>query len=235
MAEIIEFYGRREIQIHTFGKQKKDLNTIIIYELDKIIDSYHGLNYIKLIPCNCVSCRNDQDPHFYQFSVLRRFLIDGQQVIQCQRSYTMVDIYSLIDDVLVQSHLHQSDKSVDYLAKDFIFNAPIENLVIQPTGDITMSKNKQVNQPVIRSAWANGSFYLFTFAVVIAALGFLANSVPFYTLAIILVAGILFIPLIGVLQLRQDDRLSEKSFIELLKLVVGQLPLIGRIARQSQQ
>ena len=38
----------------------------------------------------------------------------------------------------------------------------------------------------------------------------------------------IFVPLIGALQLRQDDRLSEKSFLDLIKLVLKQLPFIGR-------
>ena len=58
---------------------------------------------------------------------------------------------------------------------------------------------------------------------------------PLYTLAIILVAGILFVPLIGVLQLRQDDRLSQESFVELVKLVIGQLPLIGKLERNDER
>lgn len=71
--------------------------------------------------------------------------------------------------------------------------------------------------------------------MVIAGLGVLASTVLLYTLAIILVAGLLFIPLIGVLQLRQDDWLSQESFIELLKLVIGQLPLIGKLARPVER
>jgi uncharacterized membrane protein len=42
----------------------------------------------------------------------------------------------------------------------------------------------------------------------------------------------IFIVLIGVLQLRQDNRLSEKSFVELIKLVIEQLPLIGNVVKQ---
>lgn len=44
----------------------------------------------------------------------------------------------------------------------------------------------------------------------------------------------LFRIIIGVLQLRQDDRLSEKSFVDLLKMVLEQLPLIGNIIKQLQ-
>jgi hypothetical protein len=98
-------------------------------------------------------------------------------------------------------------------------------------GDINM-KVKDAQEPKVRSAWANGSFYLFLFAVVIAGLGVLARSVPLEALGIILIAAVIFVPIIGALQLRQDGRLSEKSFLELMKLSIGQLPLIGNFFNQ---
>ncbi len=96
------------------------------------------------------------------------------------------------------------------------------------------SENSQQQQqsntsPRIKSAWANGSFYLFLFVVVIGGIGYLAGILKLLNLIAIIVAGIVFIPLVGALQLRQDDRLSEQNFMELIKLVIAQLPLIGNI------
>lgn len=85
-----------------------------------------------------------------------------------------------------------------------------------------------------RSAWANGSFFLFVFVTVITALGVLARSVSPYALPILLIAGAIFVPLVGALQLRMDEQLSEKSFLELMKMVIGQLPLLGRLTQQKQ-
>ena len=59
---------------------------------------------------------------------------------------------------------------------------------------------------------------------------FLKKMVSLPSLTIIGTA--IFIVLIGVLQLRQDNRLSEKSFVELIKLVIEQLPLIGNVVKQ---
>ncbi|MCI0393802.1 MAG: hypothetical protein L0322_02530 [Chloroflexi bacterium] len=88
-------------------------------------------------------------------------------------------------------------------------------------------------QRPIKSAWANGLFYVFAFVVVIAALGFLANSVSGPALIVIIMAGLLFVPLIGALQLRQDENLSQKNFMELVRLVIEQLPLIGKLFRKN--
>lgn len=114
-------------------------------------------------------------------------------------------------------------------------HAATVNLLQTGTGEAHMVVHPQDRGGKVQSAWANGLFYLFTFAVVIGGLGVLAGYVPFYTLAIIIVAGILFIPLIGALQLRQDDRLSEKSFLALVGQVFRQLPLIGRLAGKSRE
>ena len=87
--------------------------------------------------------------------------------------------------------------------------------------------------PRIKSAWANGLFYLFLFVVVIGGIGYLAGTLKLLNLIAVIVAGIVFIPLVGALQLRQDDRLSEQNFMELVKLAIAQLPLIGNIFKDK--
>ena len=227
-AEIIENYSRREIRVRITGKNKKELMTIITYELDNIHDSFKRLKYKKLIPCNCKVCKISNEPHFYEFEKLRRFTDDGQNRIQCQESYEMVDVLNLIDDVLGNIQTFEQQQQMRASQGVFI-EGSVEHLVIQQSekGNNIMEDKKNGNEQV-KSAWANGSFYLFSFSIVIILLGVLARYIPLYSLPVVLVAGGIFIPLIGVLQLRQDDKLSEKSFSELIKLVIGQLPLIGK-------
>jgi hypothetical protein len=83
----------------------------------------------------------------------------------------------------------------------------------------------------VKSAWANGSFYLFVFVVVVAGIGFLGKQLDFIVLCVVVIAGVLFIPLIGALQLKQDDLLKDESFLALMKMVIGSLPLIGNPLR----
>jgi small GTP-binding protein len=99
-AEVIEYYGKREIKIRVAGKHKKELMTLVTYELDEIHASYKRLKYSKLIPCNCDKCKNNQEPHFYPLETLEQFVDDRQELIQCQRSYQMVNVRELIDDVI---------------------------------------------------------------------------------------------------------------------------------------
>jgi hypothetical protein len=76
-AEVIENYGRRDLQVRVVGQHKREFMAIIVYELDKIYQSYHGLDYNKLIPCNCGRCKNSQEPHFYSFESLRRRIVNS--------------------------------------------------------------------------------------------------------------------------------------------------------------
>ncbi|MEH1958076.1 MAG: COR domain-containing protein [Nostoc sp.] len=99
-AEVTEYYGKREIKIRFSGRHKRDLMTIVTHELDKIHDLYQRLKYNKFIPCNCDTCTDSQEPNFYSFEVLRQFVADQQERIQCQKSYQMVDVLDLIDDVI---------------------------------------------------------------------------------------------------------------------------------------
>jgi internalin A len=70
-AEVIEYYGKKEIQIRVAGKHKKDFLTIIMYEMEKIHDSYNRLKYNMLIPCNCMKCSKSPVPHFHPYAVLK--------------------------------------------------------------------------------------------------------------------------------------------------------------------
>jgi len=126
-AEVIEHYGRREISIRIIGKHKRELLTILTYELDKIHRRYPRLKYDKLIPCNCSKCKKSRDPHFYPFEVLRRFIEDHQQNIQCQKSYQMVSVLGLIDDVMSKFELNKQagtdpsrDRRWDGLSPDIL-------------------------------------------------------------------------------------------------------------------
>ena len=101
-AEIIEYYGKREIHIRFSGARKKDLLTVVMYEFEKIHAAYSRLKYDTLIPCNCAACQASAEPHFYEFDVLKEFLANRQNDIQCRkRPYHMVNVRGLLDEVFV--------------------------------------------------------------------------------------------------------------------------------------
>ncbi len=111
-AEVIEYYGKREITVRVTGNHKKELLTIVTYELDKIHASYKRLKYHKLIPCNCPDCKHSQEPHFYPHEVLRRFFESRQPNIQCQKSFQMVTVAGMMDDTITRMYSFQEAVTV---------------------------------------------------------------------------------------------------------------------------
>lgn len=76
--------------------------------------------------------------------------------------------------------------------------------------------------------WVSGSFYLFV--IVVAGSGLLAAAkiLPLVALPIIVVGAVLALAIVGALQLRNDDRLKEESFLKLMALSFKYLPLLRR-------
>ena len=109
-AEVIEYYGKREINIRVTGIDKRELLSIVAYELDKINASYQRLKYSQLIPCNCHKCKDNESPHSYPFERLRQFIVDQQYTIQCQISYEMVNVWSLLGDIIDLKQLVSNDQ-----------------------------------------------------------------------------------------------------------------------------
>ncbi len=100
-AEVIEYYGKREIKIRIAGKYKRELLTNVTYELDKIHDSYNRLNYQKLIPCNCPACKNSQNPYAYELNKLLERIANNKLIIECGNPpYHEVQVLSLIDHAI---------------------------------------------------------------------------------------------------------------------------------------
>jgi GTPase SAR1 family protein len=99
-AEVIEYYGKREIRVRIAGPHGTDLMAIIRLELKQIHDTYPQLHYNELVPCNCSTCKDDQEPHFYRFEQLQKFVEKGILNVQCGRSGDMVNVRRLIKEGL---------------------------------------------------------------------------------------------------------------------------------------
>jgi internalin A len=119
-AEVTELYRyhKGEIRIRVSGKRQRDLLTTIRHELDKIHNSYNSsddrlnkvqrLKYKTLVPCNCVTCKSGNDPHFYALDIIHKFR-DARKDIQCQNSFDMVKVNGLIDDIASKSYSPTTD------------------------------------------------------------------------------------------------------------------------------
>jgi len=85
------------------------------------------------------------------------------------------------------------------------------------------------------SPWASGSFYLV--ALVIITIIFLAvgRLVSVWLIPVVLVAGLLGFTVVGAFQLRQDDRLSERNFVSLMRLALSTTPALLKHPIQTME
>ncbi len=102
-ALVRETYGSREIRIRVKGAHPKELMTLIVEALDNINESYGSkLKVKKLIPCNCKLCKESKQPHFYDYSNLKRRKELGKRTTECEVSYEDISVEGLLDGVFVR-------------------------------------------------------------------------------------------------------------------------------------
>lgn len=99
-ARVIENLELRKIEVTVEGELPRELMTIIIDELDKINSTFNNPKGDKYFPCNCQKCKNVNNPNNYSYKNLMYFITRNQHDIQCKKSFMMVDVYSLIDNVV---------------------------------------------------------------------------------------------------------------------------------------
>ena len=98
-AEVIEHYNQKEIKIRVAGNPKKELRAVVTHELEKIHQSFERLQYDTLVPCNCATCKGNQNPHTYTLDSLNKRLNAGRYEVECEISYKMVKVRELVDDI----------------------------------------------------------------------------------------------------------------------------------------
>jgi hypothetical protein len=87
----------------------------------------------------------------------------------------------------------------------------------------------------LRSPWFSGLFYLTVVAVVVALLLVIGRMLALWALPVVVVAAAALVSIVGALQLRQDNRLSERNFLTLMGDVFRRLPLLFARARPGRR
>jgi internalin A len=76
------------------------------------------------------------------------------------------------------------------------------------------------------SPWLSGSFYLVALVAIVVLFAVISNYVAWYVLPIVIIGGLLAVGIVGALQLRQDERLSQANFLTLMIESFKRLPLL---------
>ena len=90
-------------------------------------------------------------------------------------------------------------------------------------------KNNQLITNIMHAKnnpWLSGSFYLFAFVAIIGSILVVAQVLPFYTFPIVIIGSILAFSVVVAFQLRNDEKLSDKSFLQLMGMSFNQIPFL---------
>jgi internalin A len=97
-AEVKEDLQARRIYLRFRGPSIAEFRAVVVDELDRINQTYHRLDYDKMIPCQCSVCRDSQSPHFFKYSFLKRRQEAGKRSeADCEISDEVVPLKSLLD------------------------------------------------------------------------------------------------------------------------------------------
>lgn len=204
--------GRQIIKIEVQGKSAEDKKNVlrdIRQELDGIHKrSFPSLKVFQKVPCNCTECEKSVDPfeHDYQKLMENKRKNGKNAEAQCGKSFVNVPVRKLLEGVFKEEEILRKAESVE---KN---NINIENKIIMP------EQPKPTNDP--SSIFA----YTAVFVIVAGIVGVLISSVDTIKGIIGIVAIVIFILVLGALQLRNDDRLSEKSFMDLIIMILKKIP-----------
>ena len=100
LAQVIETYGNKKMEIRIKGSDCKALATIITEDLDAMHDKFgKRLVVQKMIPCNCNRCKGSKEPHFYKYQNLSNRLEKRVREVQCDNSFQFVNVQSLLEGI----------------------------------------------------------------------------------------------------------------------------------------
>ncbi|MEM7532034.1 MAG: COR domain-containing protein [Chloroflexota bacterium] len=107
-ALVQEHPPAQKITIRLEGKNKRDMLYSIRKTIKEIHRSFNNLVVDEMIPCPCAECAARNEPHFYRYASLQRFIEKGRIHVMCEQSAEDVDIHSLLSDTVYAESRHDS-------------------------------------------------------------------------------------------------------------------------------
>lgn len=133
------------------------------------------------------------------------------------------EIPKAIDDVIRKALSNDPEKryqTAGAMAADFA------KYIGNATKKDTVQNNNNRKSIHNKSPWISGSFYLFATVILMTLLAVISENISWYALAAVFIGGLLAVAIIGALQLRNDDSLSEKNFLSLVVETFKRMPIL---------
>lgn len=217
--------GRQIIKIEVQGtsaEYRKNVLRDIRQQLDMIHRrSFPALRLFQKVPCNCLECEKSVAPFEHDFKELQDNKAKNADKARAQCGYTfdLIPVQQLLDGVFKEEEIMTTAEFST--EKQIVVNIKNEN--VMPPQDQSNSSSDA------------STIYSYMAAAVIAAgiiIGLL-SSVDFWK-ALIGIAGIvILLAMMGALQLKNDKRLSDKSFMELMTMILKKIPPLSFFSKKE--
>lgn len=89
-----------------------------------------------------------------------------------------------------------------------------------------LQKQQQFMETKKNNPWSTGSFYLVSFIILILVMAVVSFFIPWYAIPLVFIAGTIASIVVNAFQLKNDEKITDKSFLALMSLSIRQLILI---------
>lgn len=98
-AIIREKYFENKIIIELNGINSREYLYLIRKQILEIHKDFNNVQFNEMIPCICKICVESNDPHFYQYNLLKRYEENLKMSITCEKSLEDVSVLELTSNV----------------------------------------------------------------------------------------------------------------------------------------
>lgn len=112
-------YFERKVTISIEGPNKTELLEIIRKTFQEIHNEFKNLEVKEMIPCNCPSCKDSGENHFFDYELLEKYKATGINEIICEKSMEFVGVDALINDIFTKKEIKSTidfDIMIDHMA-----------------------------------------------------------------------------------------------------------------------
>lgn len=140
---------KNNIKISICGIDNLEFLSVLRYEFEYVYRNHFNNNYIEVVKCICKECVNSNEPHFFDFHLLRKRKSKGKDLITCPKSAEDVSLGELFG----VSNIFQFN--TEFSSNTIIENVNINNSDSINLGGLNKSEGKMKINKIINKGGQN--------------------------------------------------------------------------------